>query len=86
MFGVYLRIVEKTHLKILLGLFLQMLMNVMETIGASMAARTSWEATGVVVLKGIFSITSGISVLVSTHFLHSICFSDLKLSLSKMNK
>lgn len=50
----------------LLGLSLQMLMNVMETIDASMAARTSWEATGVAALKAIFSITSGISVLVST--------------------
>lgn len=78
--------VEKSYMKIFLGLFLQMLMNVMETTGASMAARTSWEATGVVVLKGTFSITSGISVLVSTHFLHSICFSDLKVSLSKMIK
>lgn len=78
--------VEKSYMKIFLGLFLQMLMNVMETTGASMAARTSWEAIGVVVLKGTFSITSGISVLVSTHFLHSICFSDLKVSLSKMIK
>lgn len=69
-----------------MGLFLQMLMNVMETIGASMAARTSWEATDVVALKGIFSIISGISVLVSTHLLHSICFSYLEVSLSKMNK
>lgn len=38
-------------------------MNVMETIGANMAARTSWEATDVGALKDIFSITSGISVL-----------------------
>lgn len=42
-----------------------MSMNVMETIGASMAARTSWEATDVAALKDIFSITSGISVSVS---------------------
>lgn len=41
----------------------KMLMNVMETIGANMAARTSWEVTDVVVLKDIFNITSGISVL-----------------------
>lgn len=63
-----------------------MLMNVMETIGASMAARTSWEATGVAALKDIFSITSGISVSVSTRLLHSICFSHLKVSLSKKNE
>lgn len=41
-------------------------MNVMETIGASMAARTSWEATDVAALKDIFSITSGISVSMRT--------------------
>lgn len=68
---------KRSH-KDLAGLFLQMLMNVMETIGANMAARTSWEATGVAALKGISSIISGISVLVSTHFLHSICFSHYK--------
>lgn len=73
-------------MKILPGLFLQMLMNVMETIGASMAARTSWEAIGVAARKGIFSITSGISVLVSTRLLHGICFSYLKLSFSKTNE
>lgn len=63
----------------MLGLFLQMSMNVMETIGANMAARTSWEATGVVAPKDIFSTTSGISVSVSTHLLHGVCFSHLKV-------
>ena len=63
-----------------------MLMNVMETIGASMAARTSWEATGVAALRGIFSITSGISVSVSARLLHSICLSHLKVSLSETNE
>ena len=76
---------KRSH-KDLAGLFLQMLMNVMETIGANMAARTSWEATGVAALKGISSITSGISVSVSAHFPHSICFSHRKVSLSEMNK
>ena len=70
----------------MLGLFLQMWMNVVETTGASMAVRTSWEATDAAALKGIFSITSGISVLVSALWLHSICFSYLKVSLCKMNK
>lgn len=83
---VYLRIVERGYTKILLGLSLQMSMNVMETIGASMAARTSWEATGVVAPKGIFSITSGISVSVSTLLLHDVSLSHLKVSLSKMNR
>lgn len=76
----YVRLVGKGHIKILLGLFLQMLMNAMETIGANMAARTSWEVTDVVVLKDIFSITSGISVLVSHMASH------LKASLRQMNK
>lgn len=49
-----------------------MLMSVMETIGASTAARTYWEATDVGALKGTFSTTSGISVWVSTHLSHSV--------------
>lgn len=39
-------------------------MNVMETIGASMAVKTSWVDTDVDAHKDIFSITSGINVLV----------------------
>lgn len=39
-------------------------MNVMETIGASMAVKTSWVDTDVGAHKDIFSITSGINVLV----------------------
>ena len=72
-------------MNLMLGLFLQMWMNVMETTGASMAARTSWEATDVVALKGIFSITSGISVSVSSCLLCAICLSYLKVSVHKMN-
>lgn len=41
-----------------------MWMNVMETIGASMAVRTSWVDTDVGAQKDLSSTTSGISVLV----------------------
>lgn len=47
----------------------KMWMNVMETIGASMAVKTSWVDTDVDAHKDIFSITNGINVLVSTEYI-----------------
>lgn len=66
---------------ILPGLFLQMLMNAMETIGVSTAARISWAATGVAAHKDTSSITSGISVLVGTQC-RGTCFSHHRVTAS----
>lgn len=45
-------------------------MNVKETTGVNMAARTFLEATGVAAHKGMSSITNGISVWVRTRWFY----------------
>lgn len=58
---------------------LQMLMNAMETTGANMAARTSWEVIGAAAPRDMCSITSGISVSVSIPWWPGACFSHFSV-------